>query len=598
MRRGELKSIRPDKYSRCRAAVLAGVYLLITVHIVHWKIAGRTLAPLELNEVMYTLELGIVTAGFVFMALAVVATLIFGRFFCSWGCHILALEDLAAWLLARLKIRPRPVRSRVLLCVPIVAMLYMFVWPQASRLAAGEPMPALHVRADAQGWASFVTNNFWRNLPGPGVTLLTFAVCGFAIVYFLGSRAFCTYACPYGAVFSLADRIAPGRIVARKDCSQCGICTATCQSRVRVQEEVMAFGRVINPACLKDLDCIAVCPDGALGFGFALPSVFERSNASRLPAKAYDFTWREDLLMIAVFLASLLIFRGLYYSVPFLLTLAIGGILGYCAVLASRLVDLNHVKLNNFQFKIGGRVTRAGRVFVGLAIGLALFSVHSAVIRYHEFQGNRLYAIGASGDPCHAAEAPASAASALSHLEFCNTWGLFRHAELVHRLAALHAIEGRRLADSGQFRPAIGHLRAAVDAEPGAAMHHYNLAVMLDQTGQHGFALGEYSLALSLDPTDPDIHNNFGHLLARRGEFLRASRHFIRAIELKPEFAHPHFNLGRVLNAQGFKSEARRHFERAAQLDPSYLELLSSPAPDGAVISIPSQPQQSKGESP
>jgi len=131
------------------------------------------------------------------------------------------------------------VRSRVLFCVPVIAMLYMFAWPQAARLVAGKPMPALHVRADAQGWASFVTTNFWRNLPGPGITLLTFAICGFVIVYFLGSRAFCTYACPYGAVFSLADRIAPGRIVARKDCRQCGICTAACQSRVRVHEEVI-----------------------------------------------------------------------------------------------------------------------------------------------------------------------------------------------------------------------------------------------------------------------------------------------------------------------------------------------------------------------
>jgi hypothetical protein len=40
----------------------------MAVHIVHWRIAGKTLAPLELNEVMYTFELGIVTAGFLFMA--------------------------------------------------------------------------------------------------------------------------------------------------------------------------------------------------------------------------------------------------------------------------------------------------------------------------------------------------------------------------------------------------------------------------------------------------------------------------------------------------------------------------------------------------
>ena len=160
MKQRTLPSRRPVNYSRWRAATLALVYLLITIHILHWKIAGRTLAPLELNEVMYTLELGILTAGFVFMAFAVLATMVFGRFFCSWGCHILALEDLCAWILGKMKIRPKPVRSRVLLWVPVIAMLYMFAWPQAARLAAGQQMPALHVRADAQGWASFVTTNF------------------------------------------------------------------------------------------------------------------------------------------------------------------------------------------------------------------------------------------------------------------------------------------------------------------------------------------------------------------------------------------------------------------------------------------------------
>ena len=78
----------------------------MVAHIVHWKLAGRTLAPLELNEVMHTLELGIVTAGFILMALLVLATFVFGRFFCSWGCHILALEDASTWLLEKVGIRP------------------------------------------------------------------------------------------------------------------------------------------------------------------------------------------------------------------------------------------------------------------------------------------------------------------------------------------------------------------------------------------------------------------------------------------------------------------------------------------------------------
>lgn len=110
-----------------------GVYVLMTLHWAHWHFTGKSLAPLELNEVMHTLELGIITAGFLFMCLATLSVLIFGRFFCSWGCHILALEDGSAWLLGRIGIRPKLIRSRVLLLVPAGAMGYMFLWPQAKR---------------------------------------------------------------------------------------------------------------------------------------------------------------------------------------------------------------------------------------------------------------------------------------------------------------------------------------------------------------------------------------------------------------------------------------------------------------------------------
>ena len=145
---------RRNKFARWRAASLLLVYILMAIHIAHWKISGKTLAPLELSEVMYTLELGIITAGFLFMIAAVIATAIFGRFFCSWGCHILALQDLSAWVLRKIRIRPRPIRSRILLWVPIIAAAYMFVWPQASRIASGRPMATLHLAADADGWAS------------------------------------------------------------------------------------------------------------------------------------------------------------------------------------------------------------------------------------------------------------------------------------------------------------------------------------------------------------------------------------------------------------------------------------------------------------
>ena len=81
------------------------------------------------------------------MALVMVATLVFGRFFCSWGCHILALQDAAGWLMDKLHIKRQPIRSRTLIWVPIGVMLYLFIWPQILQLSQGDGSEAMHTVA-------------------------------------------------------------------------------------------------------------------------------------------------------------------------------------------------------------------------------------------------------------------------------------------------------------------------------------------------------------------------------------------------------------------------------------------------------------------
>ena len=635
-------SKRPSRYGRWRAATLAAVYVLFALHITHWKIAGKTLAPLELNEVMYTLELGIVTAGFLFMAAAFVSAAIFGRFFCSWGCHILALEDLCAWLLGKIGLRPKPVRSRVLLLVPPAAMFYMFIWPQLLRLLHGQPLPEIRILSDAEGWASFVTTDFWRNLPGPGITILTFVICGFAIVYFLGSRSFCTYACPYGVIFALADRVALGRIIAKGDCQQYGGCTAVCPSHLRVHEEIGKFGMVVDSSCLKCLTCLSACPNEALGYGFTRPSLlrsFSRVGRRRL---RYDFTLGEDVLMAVVFIATLTIFRGLYDLVPFLMTLGLGCIFAYSAVIAVRLVRAENVRLNNFQLKRARRMTRSGRAFALGVIALTTFTVHSALIRYHEFLGNRAYdrILRASAVGTIDTASPLLAV-AREHLEKIDRWGLLHPSYLDKRLGTLHLladkpaaakpyldrVRRRDPADAhvlvagvsaatgdynpaivsyeaalaeeprqfharmalaecftaqGRFEDAAGHLAAAISIQPDSARAHYNLGVVLTQLGQEDDAIRHYRTAVSFAPHDPEIHNNLGFLLARHGELDAATQHFRKAIQLKPDFAHPHFNLGRLLLERGRIHEADAHLRAAAQLDPFYAQLLNELRENGA----------------
>src|SRR5215211_7314640 len=99
--------IRESKMGRWRAASLIVLYLLMIAHIIQWRLMGQTVSPIEPSESMNTLQNGAINAGFIFFILAILATLIFGRFVCGWGCHIVALQDFCGWLMKKIGLTPR-----------------------------------------------------------------------------------------------------------------------------------------------------------------------------------------------------------------------------------------------------------------------------------------------------------------------------------------------------------------------------------------------------------------------------------------------------------------------------------------------------------
>lgn len=380
-----------------RAAVLITVHVLVAAHIAWWLWAGRAMAPAELNESMFTLEHGVLTIGFILMALALLSVLIFGRFFCSWGCHVLALQDLSAWALEKVGIRPKPVRLRLLLLVAPVAAAYMFLWPQVARLAAGGSWGPLRISTDAEGFGSLTTSDFLRNLPTWPVALVTFTVIGFGMVWLLGSRSFCTYACPYGAVFALADRAAPGRIrlkVLAAPCDGCAQCTAACSSHIRVHEEIQKFGRVVSPACMKDLDCVDACPHQAITFGFGAPSWFASLRKWGRFGVPYDTTHIEEVIAAAAFFVTWLTMRGLYGVVPFFLSMALAIIAAWAAIILTRLCRANAVRWTQWNLKRDGVVEPAGRIAAALIVTALLLVLHSATVRGLTWAGERQWNSG------------------------------------------------------------------------------------------------------------------------------------------------------------------------------------------------------------
>jgi tetratricopeptide (TPR) repeat protein/polyferredoxin len=607
--------------TRWRAASLIGVHLLFGLHFAHWKIAGRTLAPIEPSEMFDTLHLGIITVGFLFMAGLVLATSVAGRFFCSWGCHILALQDLCAWMLKKLGIRTRPIRSRALLWVPPLAVVYLFVWPQLRRMLHGQALPSLHVVSDPDGWTSFTTTDLLRSFPGLGMTLFTFAICGFAIVYFLGSRSFCSYACPYGAIFAAAERLAPLRIIAGPgECSQCGLCVASCPSSVRVIEEVRQFGTVMNSSCMKDLDCISVCPTDALKYGLTKPPLLRSWRSPRSLKKQYDFSLPEDLLMATLFVAILPVIRGLYDAISLLLALAITALLAYFAILSVRLGRQPRVQLSNFQLKTAGRLTAGGWTFATLAGALGLFVIHSAFIRYHTYVGEwALAEIQSSGDTSGlrggATEDPISAAdfttatsqsrsTALAHLEQAYRWGLIRPPGLRRQLAFLYQQAGKPTQARIQLHALLrqdpgdqesrlrlgrlwlqdGHLNlakqqfqqvlASVDASYGPLSKsqrdrslqgsaHFFLGDVEARSGKHGAAMRQFELAVRANPRDVEAHLALGAMQAAAGRLQAAEASFRTSVQLRPDSAAAHNNLAAILVRLNREEEALDHYRQS-----------------------------------
>lgn len=474
-------SIRASTKTRWRMLSWALVHVLMIAHALHWLRTGRSISPVEPSEAMQTLEQGLINAGFVFLVVAILATLVFGRFLCGWACHLVAYQDLAGWILQKCGLRPKPFRSRLLVFVPFGAAFYMFFWPQLARLLEGREMPpfVLHL----------TTANFWGTFPSLPISILTVVVCGFLIIVLLGNKGFCTYACPYGALFNRADLVAPGKILVSDACDGCGHCTATCTSNIRVHEEVKLHRRVVDPGCMKCLDCVSVCPKNALRFGFTSKLGFLRGKVAR-PGRNYDLSWPEEIALALVFFIAMYAFRGLYEAIPFLLTLGLSAMTAFLTLLGWRLVRRPSVFLQGWRLRASGRFTLFGWSYLVGLLALLLFVGHSTVVQYHVHEAQR---------------AVASAARA------GETQVMIRQAERAERRYASAIALG--LVEPAVWRLGLGSVQAALDRLPEAEQN--------------------LRRALELDPNLARAHVSLGDVLLREGREAEATVHLREAERLE-----------------------------------------------------------------
>ncbi|MGH9932493.1 MAG: tetratricopeptide repeat protein, partial [Pyrinomonadaceae bacterium] len=591
--------IRKSKTSRWRAGALITLNLLMIAHIIQWRLMGSTISPVEPSETMYTLQQGAINAGFIFFALAILATLIFGRFVCGWGCHILALQDFCAWMLKKVGLAPKPFRSRLLVFVPLIGALYMFVWPTVYRAFTNPDNGPLVPEFTNH----LVTNNFWETFPSVSVAIPFLFVCGFMTVYFLGSKGFCTCACPYGGFFSLADKLSPGKIRVTDACNQCGHCTATCTSNVLVHAEVKQYGMVVDPGCMKCMDCISVCPNDALYFGFGKPTVAVPKSLK----KNYSLTWPEEIVGAVVFLGSFLAVWDVYQLVPMLMALGWATITTFLTLRTWRLLRAKDLSFYRFDLKSSGRIRKAGWAFAAFAVVWVGLNAHSGWVRYHEFAGARAFQrieipdelalAQINPDPWLSPIDRESIVGGGKHFHSAVDFGLFVNSDALSKLAWFEYLggdaeqsvqllaraaayqEGKAKALSLYYSGAIlnrlGRYEQARTSLDQALAERADLILAREERGESLWQLGRKEEAISA--WSDAVQRNAGLVLANNqlagaaallGKSEEAIAHEKQADQFTPDNPLYHWMIALRLQNLGMNELAEKHFQRAIQLDP------------------------------
>jgi tetratricopeptide (TPR) repeat protein/ferredoxin len=593
--------IAHSRTSRWRAVALIILNLLMIAHIVQWRLMGETISPIEPSETMWTLQRGAVNAGFIFFILAILATLIFGRFVCGWGCHIVALQDFCAWLLKKSGLTPKPFRSRLLIYVPLIVALYMFVYPTVYRYfakPANEPLIPEFTN-------HLVTSSFWETFPPVAVAIPFLFICGFMTVYFLGRKGFCTYACPYGGIFVLADKVAPGKIRVTDACNQCGHCTATCMANVQVHAEVKEYGMVIDPGCMKHMDCISVCPNDALYFGFGKPSVGVKKSI----AKNYSLNWTEEIVGAVVFAVSFIAVWDVYQLVPMLMALGIATVTTFLALRTLRLIRAENLSFYKFNLKASGKIQKAGWAFLSFALLWIGLNAHSGWVHYHESVGTRAYENIKIPDELALARAnPArwlsasdqqNIAEGKKHLHAAVKGGLFTNSEALPKLAWVEYL-------SGNTEQAVNLLGTAIDHQSGqgkALSLYYRGAILnrlkryeqalasLDQAlaerpdlitareekgeslwqlGRRPEAVQAWNDAVKSNANLPLANNLLAGAAASMGDSEAAASYEKQADQTTPNDPLFHWMMGLRLQNVGMNELAEKHFGRAIELNPEF----------------------------
>lgn len=219
------------------------------------------------------------------------ATLLFGRVYCSVLCPLGIFQDIVARLRPRKK-KPyaywqngRAIRvAKHVIAISWILSLFLgigVIWSALdpysifARALAHNIAPAFDALIPTPDYA--FNNDLW--LQSSSAVAVFFAAACFltiALVAFFTGRGYCTTVCPVGTILGYLGRFSLfGIRIDERKCRHCNRCSHRCKSHClntekHVQEESVAKIMVDMSRCVACMNCLGSCKFGALHYGLRI----------------------------------------------------------------------------------------------------------------------------------------------------------------------------------------------------------------------------------------------------------------------------------------------------------------------------------------
>ena len=265
----------------------------------------------------------VLSANFVVLVCLILATLIFGRVYCSILCPLGVMQDIISWLRGKInkraKARFKYERSLSWLRISVLALFVLalslgfanlaaFIEPYSvyGRIAGSFLKPiyaeANNILASMQGPDDYRFYNveYYVSIGSMIVAGITFIII--AVLAWVDGRIYCNTICPVGTILGFLSKFSWLKPVINTDkCIKCGACARKCKaSCIDFKNERIDYSR-----CVACMDCLESCSTNAITYSHSAKKAASDADSSENKANG-----RREFLTIGALLAGTAILKA------------------------------------------------------------------------------------------------------------------------------------------------------------------------------------------------------------------------------------------------------------------------------------------------